>query len=396
MKRLLALAFAGVFSCGLHAQAVDATVCDILNNPQSFNGKIVRIKGTVSAGFDHFMVKGEDCKQKVDGIWLAYPEGTKAKSGPMATVQIQAASNFTGTAPTVQQTPVALDKKDKGFKDFDSLLSTPYKSKGMCLGCMKFEVSATLVGRLDGVESASLQRDKAGKIVSIGGFGNLNAYKARLVLQSVADVTSKEIDYSKVAAASKGEGEAAAPGPGGPGGGPGGAPSVSDPYTGLRTTAKGFGPGTEQGAQLERDAAAFGNQKDKSNTVAVSFNNTAEAPAKLDGKGSMESPDGLLFICKFNNSRLSGDSMERAVAHIGGHIADVRTPVAGFEAAGPFELEYRGWVQSVLDSVPGNQKTLSLPGDFVLWDTAVPLQDRNNSLNAALLDFLSKEALLNR
>ena len=75
----------------------------------------------------------------------------------------------------------------------------------MCLGCTRYEVTATLVGRLDAVADATLKRDAAGKIVGFGGFGNMNAYPARLVLQSVSDVTPKEIDYSKTDAASKAE-----------------------------------------------------------------------------------------------------------------------------------------------------------------------------------------------
>lgn len=393
MKRLIALAFAGIFSCGLHAQIVDTTVCDILNNPQSFNGKIVRIKGTVSAGFDSFVIKGEGCGHKVNGIWLSYPEGTKAKSGPAAMVQIQAASNFTGDAPVVQQAPVTLDKKDKEFKQFDSLLSTPNKGNGMCLGCIRYEVSATLVGRLDGIENASLQRDKAGKITGIGGFGNLNAYKARLVLQSVSDVTPKEIDYSKVIEASKSESSAGA-GPG-PGQGPGGAIDT-DPFAAAHKAAAGFGASNPLGIQLERAAAAFGNQKDKSNSVTVSYGVASEAIAKNDSKGTASSPDGLLFNCFFNKNRLSGDELARAVVHIGTHIADVRSPVAGFEDAGLYEFEYRGWVESVVEGVTANQKTLSAPGGYVLWNLAVPAADRDNSLNAALLEFLSKGELLAR
>ena len=50
-----------------------------------------------------------------------------------------------------------------------------------------------------------MKRDKAGKIVGFGGFGNMNAYPARLVLQSVSDVTPKEIDYSKADAVTKDE-----------------------------------------------------------------------------------------------------------------------------------------------------------------------------------------------
>ena len=64
MKRLFASISVFAFSCCLHAQAVDTTVCDILKAPQSFNGKIVRIKGTVEAGFDQFVVKGAGCGQR--------------------------------------------------------------------------------------------------------------------------------------------------------------------------------------------------------------------------------------------------------------------------------------------------------------------------------------------
>ena len=67
----------------------------------------------------------------------------------------------------------------------------------MCLGCTRYTVTATLVGRLDSVADATLKRDASGKIVGFGGFGNMNAYPARLVLESVSDVTPKEIDYSK-------------------------------------------------------------------------------------------------------------------------------------------------------------------------------------------------------
>jgi len=37
------------------------------------------------------------------------------------------------------------------------------------------------VGRLDTVADASIKRDASGKIVGFGGFGNMNAYPARLV-----------------------------------------------------------------------------------------------------------------------------------------------------------------------------------------------------------------------
>ena len=58
MKRIFGLALlVCACACGLYAQVVDTTVCDVLKNPKSFDGKIVRIKGTVVAGYDEFIVK---------------------------------------------------------------------------------------------------------------------------------------------------------------------------------------------------------------------------------------------------------------------------------------------------------------------------------------------------
>ena len=211
MKRLVVLiGLFLAFGCGLHAQAaapVDVKVCDVVKSPASFDGKLVRIKGTVVAGFDEFVIKDAtdpNCGYQVNGIWLSYPQGSKAKSGPVAFVTAQPAHNFAGTLKPVTRTPVTLEKS-KDFKQFDSLLSQPHqKGADMCLGCARYEVTATLVGRLDGVADASIKRDASGKIVGFGGFGNMNAYPARLVLQSVSDVTPKEIDYSKTDAITKG------------------------------------------------------------------------------------------------------------------------------------------------------------------------------------------------
>jgi hypothetical protein len=178
------------------AQTIDAAVYDILANPQSFDGKIVRIKGVVIAGFEEFAIKGSDCNQPVNAIWLAYPSGTKGKAGPLAFLQLQLAKDSSAQVTNVDRAPVTLDK-NADFKKFDAFLSTTVKTAGLCLGCVKFTVSATLVGRLDGTKDTGFIRDSAGKVVGIGGFGNSNAYPARLVLQSVSEISSQEIDYAK-------------------------------------------------------------------------------------------------------------------------------------------------------------------------------------------------------
>ena len=75
------------FGLGLHAQVVDTTVCDVVKKPEPFNGKMVRIKGTVVAGFDEFVIKDAkdpDCGFPVNAIWLSYPQGTKGRAGAAA------------------------------------------------------------------------------------------------------------------------------------------------------------------------------------------------------------------------------------------------------------------------------------------------------------------------
>jgi hypothetical protein len=45
------------------AQTVDTKVCDILAHAKDFDGKMVRVTGTVVAGFDEFMIRDTGCKQ---------------------------------------------------------------------------------------------------------------------------------------------------------------------------------------------------------------------------------------------------------------------------------------------------------------------------------------------
>jgi hypothetical protein len=383
MKRFVTLVFALGFSCCLYAQTVDTTVCAILDNPQSFNGKIVRVKGTVYAGFDQFVVKGADCGINVNkNIWLSYPEGIKAKAGPAVMVHLQPARNFAGDVPVVQRTAVTLDKNNKDFKQFDSLLATPFKKGGMCLGCNRYEVTATLVGRIDAVEKAAIAYDKAGKIIGFGGFGHMNAYSARLVLESVSDVASTEVDYSKALAVTKTD---VATGTG-----------DVDSLAASRKLAAAYKAGDISGDQLKRAVGAFGKENEKNTGVVIVHGNGNEAAAKDEGKGTVDSPDGLLFTATFNKSRLEGDAETRALVFAGENIANLRNPLPQGVGIGIFELENRAWVSIVMDAFGTNQKTLTLPGGYLTMNAAWPPADISKNVEDAIESFLSNEELLHR
>ncbi|MGO8756853.1 MAG: hypothetical protein ACLQG3_01895 [Terracidiphilus sp.] len=389
MKRSLVLAglilgFAG----GLYAQVVDTTVCDVVKKPQAFDGKVVRIKGTVFAGFDEFAIKDStdpNCGYPVNVIWLDYPAGTKGKAGPAALVTVQPARNFTGKYTPPSRTPVTLDKS-KDFKTFDSLLAQKHeKGADMCLGCTRYEVTATLVGRLDAVADASLAYDASGKIVGFGGFGNMNAYPARLVLQSVSDVTPKEIDFSKNDEETKG-----APLP---------PPGMSDSdvnaaITAAQKGADGLAAGPPKDAAVK--AAAVYGKVGEHTGVFEYFSPGNEAAAKDEELGTKDSPDGILFNCTFNLDRLQGNSLTRAVMHLGEHVSELRHPTQPGMETPAVILESDAWVVTTIAAVTGGQKYFTLPGGYLVWDSNWPAADRNDKIDQVLKDFLANEALLSR
>lgn len=386
-------------TCGLYAQGVNATVCAVLKNPASFDGKTVRIKGTVVAGFDQFVVNDGDCGEDVNGIWLTYPPGAKAKSGPIAMVELEPAHNFAGKVAPEAHPAVAL-ARDKGFKQFDSLLAQRHdQSGGVCLGCPRYQVQATLVGRLDAVTTAGVQRDASGKIVGLDGFGNLNAYPARLVLESVADVTPKEIDYSASDAVIK----KAQPN----------STGESDMWRGMAAD-KGISEGSDQAQrfvdpivtsqelvaalvpgstadQIKADVALLPKGKEQ-NGVTVGYGTIDEAAAVA--QGTADSPDGVLFICTFNRDQLPDLALTLALLHAMQHVSDIRSPHPGNENAPLYFFEKNAWTVTAVGAAAAGTKYLTLPGGYLIWNADWPDALKTVNIESTLNGFLAKEDLL--
>jgi hypothetical protein len=350
----LSLFFAAVFAS---AQAVDARICDILSHPSSWDGKLVRITGTVIAGFDEFVVKDASCKLPVNSIWVAYPEGTRAKSGPAVAVYLQLAKNSPGQPAPVTRTAVKLEA-DKEFKRFDDALSAQPKVSGRCLGCFRSTVTATLTGRLDGVDKPGLDRPGS-MFTAVRGFGNLNLYPARLVLQSVSNITAIQIDYSKPATAGDGNVE-------------------------LRLSPEG----------AQRAGGAYGAEGEH-NGVELNFG-SASVLSKDDGaRGSEDSPDGLLFKATFSSDQIKGGGpgMSEAIAHTGSHIADLRENPNGRSL---FELEARAWCATLVTAVSLQEKSLTAPGGYLLWDKNWSDADRQKIIPGAISGLLTNWSGLGR
>jgi len=347
-RKLCTAVFLLLAAVNLHAQAVDAKVCDILAHPKDYDGKIVRITGTVSVGFDEFVIKDTDCKQQVNAIWLNYPAGTKAKAGPVALISLQLAKNSPGQPAPISATPVKLDAGGD-FKKLDAILSAPAKIKGLCLGCVRSTATATLTGRLDGVDTASLEKTGS-MFTGVKGFGNLAKYRARLVIQSVANVTENEIDYSRPA------------------------------ELGPASPDLGLSPDN-----LKRASAAYGAPGDD-NGVEMSFGGANALPPDDGAKGHGNSPDGLLLNVVLDGDRLKGNAMSEAIAHTGTHIADLRESPASQTM---YQLEGRAWGITVLSAIVNKEKTLTLPGGYLAWNHDWSQADQQKQLPGSIDGFLT-------
>jgi hypothetical protein len=272
---------------------------------------------------------------------------------------LQLGKNNSAAISTVSRALVALDK-NKNFKDFDNLLSTPGKTNGMCLGCVKFTVTATLVGRLDGTNDTGLVRDSGGKVTGIGGFGNLNRYNARLVLQSVSDISSQEIDYAKEGAAASED---------------------------TASASRSFTPGAPTVDQLKRSVAAFG-APGEDNGVNVGFNGANEIPKDDTARSNASSPDGLVFNVTFDSDRLKGPATDVALSHAGTHIADIRSTQIGISNLILYGAEFRAWQTTVLNAIASKVKVLMLPGGYIIYSQSWSKSDLTKNAYAGISGFL--------
>lgn len=349
---------------------VDASVCDVTGHPAKFDGKTVRLSGIVQVGVDSFLMRGESCG---DGLWLSYPAGTKAKSGPATVVILQMAANGTGTPGTVRP-PVAL-QANADFDNFDKLLSDKVKTPGMCLGCVKNNVKATLVGRIDGTANPGITRDASGKITALDGFGNMNQYGARMVIESVSNVVAEPIDFSKapkISGDNQGSGD--------------------KNYLGLLEKSEAAYPkGAPSIVQIQKAIDAYG-KPGVDNGVTVAFGDTADVPAGEGTKAAQSAPGGLLVTVRFDPAKLKGQSLALAAAHDGSEIDALR----GTETQSLAELERKSWQMILLVTIGSRQKSLTLPGGTVLWSEAWPAADRGPTAETTMQQYLIDHEELSR
>ena len=145
-----------------------------------------------------------------------------------------------------------------------------------------------------------------------------NAYPARLVLESVADVTPKPVDYSASDAILKKDKTSQ-----GPDNNRESGPTEEDPISDAQKLAAGLA-GSPVVTQIQADLTLLPQGK-KPGEINISYGRSNEVSANDRAPSAADSSDGVLYNCTFDRDRLSEPALTLALMHMAQHAADART-----------------------------------------------------------------------
>jgi len=74
-------------------------------------------------------------------------------------------------------------------------------------------------------------------------------------------------------------------------------------------------------------------------------------------------------------------------------VGQMRSPAPGTEHDGLYEIEYRALGTTTFSAVASGQKTFTIYGGFLLWNTGWPAADRAGLLDKAMKAELAGEGL---
>jgi hypothetical protein len=151
-------------------------VCDIVKEPERFNGRMITVRGRVSIAFENFELSAAQCAPKgLDGIWLEYGRGPKMQPTTWCCGDL-----------TPDDRLALVQNQD--FRSFHRLLTAQRRAKGCYEGqCYVYDVTATITGRLDAVKPEAAPNGSS----ICAGFGHFGIHCSRLVIQKVSDVVAK-------------------------------------------------------------------------------------------------------------------------------------------------------------------------------------------------------------
>jgi hypothetical protein len=169
----LILLFLGARPARAQTTPREVSFCDLVKDPKSFDGKTIRVRGTLSVYFEDFSLVSKDCKTQQE-IWLAF--GGDVPGLVPSTVNDN--SRNPGADINVNGVSYGI-KKDENFRRLYALIAARHGDKP------DYRVTATLTGPFfAGRENTSA----TGEHVYIG-YGHLSCCSLFVITQ-VSDVES--------------------------------------------------------------------------------------------------------------------------------------------------------------------------------------------------------------
>lgn len=155
-------------------QTLKTSLCEIVSNPQRFNGKQVELRGEFVAGFQWVGFVDDTCLAKISvdpyGIWSIV------------------------NAPDGRALRPLQPKQDRNYRDFRKFTGAKFKwpDGGRCQDCPLYRVFVTPVGRFDYAADDTIAA-RSNRAVAAGGSSS-DAPLMAFALESVSDVATAPVD----------------------------------------------------------------------------------------------------------------------------------------------------------------------------------------------------------
>lgn len=151
----------------------EVSVCNLAKHPKSYDGKTIRVRGTLSVYFEDFSLVVKDCDTQ-QGIWLAFGGDVPGIVTSMANDNVRKV----GTDIKVNGVSYGI-RKDENFRRLYALIAARHGDKPA------HQVTATLTGAFFSGEERKLPNGKS----DFGGYGHIGCCSLFVIIQ-VADVES--------------------------------------------------------------------------------------------------------------------------------------------------------------------------------------------------------------
>ena len=153
---------------------LDVPYCALAQDPASFDGKMIRVRGTLSVGFEDFTLVNKDCKTNQD-IWLEF--GGDVPENEASSIN----ERFRNRGLEIQVNGVGNKvKKDDNFRRLYALISARHEISPI------YTVTATLLGFF----AAGTKTTWANGQTGFSGYGHLGCCSLLVISDVSSDIVS--------------------------------------------------------------------------------------------------------------------------------------------------------------------------------------------------------------